>query len=340
MYFIENRLYIGVPELVAAGISGNTIRQASVRGSSSWFLRKDPLDKRRLLVSYEGLGALYKEKVIRHYGDPYEYCREQKQKQNALNTLLEVPPEEARAIKCPPEEGMPWMDAEKQQRTHTLCGYVRAYLRLKDKAIRRSFGYGRHEEAVRALLRMACEQRDEVPVTFSGLSKRVKVYEERGVEGLFPKNLRNKNALKVQDGLPQDLMGYLNSHPNNIDAEKARTLYNLAIQKVGGKAVSTRTVRQWRASMTPGVRALGTRVCTRALSNHHLIQHKRRRPSLPLLHWCLDGWRAELLYQDRALLVEKNGKKISSAGVWSASLFGAGDRHAQRLSGRLGTGRS
>ena len=47
-------------------------------------------------------------------------------------------------------------------------------------------------------------------------------------------------------------MGYLNSHPNNIDAEKARTLYNLAIQKVGGKAVSTRTVRQWRASMTPG----------------------------------------------------------------------------------------
>ena len=94
-----------------------------------------------------------------------------------------------------------------------LCGYVRAYLRLKDKGILRSFGYSRHEEAVGALLQMACEQRDEVPVTFSGLSKRVKVYEERGVEGLFPKNLRNKNALKVQAGLPQDLMGYLNSHP-------------------------------------------------------------------------------------------------------------------------------
>ena len=307
MYFVENRLYITFPELVASGISGNTIHSARTRQSISWSFLQDPLDKRRLLVSYEGLQASYREKVIRHYGDPYEHCREQKQKQNALNTLLEVPPEEARAIKFPSEEGMPWMDAEKQQRTHTLCGYVRAYLRLKDKTIRRSFGYGTHEGAVGALLQMACEQRDDVPVTFSGLGKRVKVYGERGVEGLFPKNLRNKNALKVQAGLPQDLMGYLNSHPNNIDAEKARTLYNLAIQKVGGQEVSACTVRRWRNSMTPGVRALGTRGA-RALSNHHLIQHKRRRPSLPLLHWCLDGWRAELLYQDRAL-VEKNGKR-------------------------------
>ena len=133
MYLIENRLYITFPELVASGISGNTIHSARTRQSISWSFLQDPLDKRRLLVSYEGLQASYKEKVIRHYGDPYDYFREQKQKQNALNALLEVPPEEARAIKLPPEEGMPWMDAEKQQRTHTLCGYVRAYLRLKDK---------------------------------------------------------------------------------------------------------------------------------------------------------------------------------------------------------------
>ena len=159
---------------------------------------QDPLDKRRLLVSYEGLQASYREKVIRHYGDPYDYYREQKQKQNALNALLEVPPEEARAIKRPPEEGMPWMDAEKQQRTHTLCGYVRAYLRLKDKTIRRSFGYGTHEGAVGALLQMACEQRDDVPVTFSGLGKRVKVYGERGVEGLFPKTCGTRTPSKCR----------------------------------------------------------------------------------------------------------------------------------------------
>ena len=249
----------------------------------------------------------YKEKITRRYGNPYNYCNEQKRKQNALNALLEVPPEEARAIKFAPSEGVPWMDDIKQSCTHTLCGYVRAYLRLKDRPLRHSFGYETHEEAVDALLQMACEQRDEVPVTFSGLRKRVKVYEEHGVQGLFPKNLQNKNALKVHEGLPQDLMGYLNSHPNNIDAEKARALYNLAIQKVGGKEVTARTVRNWRASMTPGVRALGTRG-VRELNNHHLIQHKRRRPSLPLLHWCLDGWSAELLYQERSL-VEKNGKK-------------------------------
>ena len=307
MYFIENTLYITFPELVSAGISENTIRQASVRGSTSWSLRKDPMDKRRLLVAYEGLREAYKEKITRRYGNPYNYCSEQKRKQNALNALLEVPPEEARAIKFSPSEGVSWMDDIKQSCTHTLCGYVRAYLRLKDKALRSSFGYETHEEAVDALLQMACEQRDEVPVTFSGLRKRVKVYEEHGVQGLFPKNLQNKNALKVHEGLPQDLMGYLNSHPNNIDAEKARALYNLAIQKVGGKEVTARTVRNWRASMTPGVRALGTRG-VRELNNHHLIQHKRRRPSLPMLHWCLDGWSAELLYQERSL-VEKNGKK-------------------------------
>ena len=197
----------------------------------------------------------------------------------------------------------PWMDEAKQSCTHTLCGYVRAYLRLKDRPLRHSFGYETHEEAVGALLQMACEQRDEVPVTFSGFSKRMKVYEEHGIQGLFPKNLQNKNALKVHEGLPQDLMGYLNSHPNNIDAEKARAFYNLAIQKVGGKEVTSRTVRNWRASMTPGVCALGTRG-VRELNNHHLIQHKRRRPSLPLLHWCLDGWSAELLYQERALVAE------------------------------------
>ena len=236
----------------------------------------------------EGLREAYKEKITRRYGNPYNYCNEQKRKQNALNALLEVPPEEARAIKFAPSEGVSWMDDIKQSCTHTLCGYVRAYLRLKDKALRSFFGYETHEEAVGALLHMACEQRDEVPVTFSGLRKRVKVYEEHGVQGLSPKNLQNKNALKVQAGLPQDLMDYLNSHPNNIDVEKAQAIYNLAIQKVGGKEVTARTVRNWRASMTPGVRALGTRG-VRELSNHHLIQHKRRRPSLPTAS-LVPGW--------------------------------------------------
>ena len=230
----------------------------------------------------------YKEKIIRHYGNPYDYFSEQKRKQNALNALLEVKPEEARAIKFAPSEGVPWMDDIKQSCTHTLCGYVRAYLRLKDRPLRHSFGYETHEEAVGALLQMACEQRDEVPVTFSGFSKRVKVYEEHGIQGLFSKNLQNKNALKVQEGLPQDLMGYLNSHPNNIDAEKARALYNLAIQKVGGKEVTARTVRNWRASMTPGVCALGTRG-VRELNNHHLIQ-QQTSSSLAATAPLVSGW--------------------------------------------------
>ena len=202
MYFIENTLYITFPELVSAGISENTIRQASVRGSTSWSLRKDPMDKRRLLVAYEGLREAYKEKITRRYGNPYNYCSEQKRKQNALNALLEVPPEEARAIKFSPSEGVPWMDDIKQSCTHTLCGYVRAYLRLKDKALRSSFGYETHEEAVGALLQMACEQRDEVPVTFSGLRKRVKVYEEHGVQGLFPKEFTKQECTQSARGAP------------------------------------------------------------------------------------------------------------------------------------------
>ena len=79
------------------------------------------------------------------------------------------------------------------------------------QALRSAFGYGTHEEAVCALFQMACEQHD-VPIAFSGLSKRVKVYEKKGVQGLFPKNFRNKNALKVQAGLPQDLCHYSPSH--------------------------------------------------------------------------------------------------------------------------------
>ena len=108
MYLIENKLYLTFPELVSAGISGHTIHSARTRKSINWSFLKDPLDKRLLLVSGEGLGVLYEEKVIRHYGNPCDHCREQQRKQNALDALLEVPPEEARAIKFPPEEGMPW----------------------------------------------------------------------------------------------------------------------------------------------------------------------------------------------------------------------------------------
>ena len=57
-------------------------------------------------------------------------------------------------------------------------------------------------------------------------------------------------------------MGYLNSHPNNIDAEKAQAIYNLTIQKVGGKEVTARTVRNWRASMTPGCVRIGHSWCS------------------------------------------------------------------------------
>ena len=73
MKLIDNLIFLEFPELIEVGVSEDTLKKASYRKSPSWEFITDPLDKRKVLISYEKLKDNYKKLINERFGNPYDY---------------------------------------------------------------------------------------------------------------------------------------------------------------------------------------------------------------------------------------------------------------------------
>jgi hypothetical protein len=115
-------------------------------------------------------------------------------------------------------------------------------------------------------------------------------------ESLIHPNFMNKSAAKVKDEKQEAFLIKLVSHTNNLDCAQVAAVYNMTASMKGWKPITPATVGVWREKYElethPGRRGIKDTL------NNKLMQQKRSRPSLPMLFWSLDGWKAELLYQE------------------------------------------
>ena len=72
MKIIDNILWLEFADLVQSGVSENTLLDAKKRKANCWTFMDDPTDKRKVLISYDGLKATYQKMVFDRFGNPYD----------------------------------------------------------------------------------------------------------------------------------------------------------------------------------------------------------------------------------------------------------------------------
>ncbi len=145
----------------------------------------------------------------------------------------------------------------------------------------------------------------QLPTTRDSLRRKVTAYQKYGYASLISKKLQNTNSKKTKTKEQTALLDELIAKHTNLDNEIICSLYNTVAEQLEWSKITRKTVsnRKTKSNLV----TFAGRNGTTALSNKLLMQHKRLKPSSPMLYWTLDGWDAELLYQE--VKINKNGTK-------------------------------
>ena len=136
----------------------------------------------------------------------------------------------------------------------------------------------------------------KLPTTKSSLRFKVNKYAKEGYAGIISEKFGTQNALKLKEREQEALIDELLAKHTNLDNELVANLYNIVAEKMNWPTVTAQTVGNRKKERNLIIYAGRNGVS--ALSNNILMQNKRQAPSAPMLYWTLDGWDAELLYQN------------------------------------------
>jgi hypothetical protein len=157
------------------------------------------------------------------------------------------------------------------------------------------------------------ESNTDLPASERGLRRKLAAYQGGKYAELISKRFGNKNTAKIgksADGYDQALAKkqqaairtLLRMH-NNLDNVQVANLANIVFEKNGWQTISSSTIYNYRQHF-----AHITTAGRRGLREHHStksMQVHREAPTYPLAMVTVDGWTAELLYQER--VSDKNG---------------------------------
>ena len=136
----------------------------------------------------------------------------------------------------------------------------------------------------------------KLPTTKSSLRYKANKYDKEGYAGIISDKFGMKNALKVKEREQEALIDELLAKHTNLDNELICTLYNMVAERLNWSTITSQTVGNRKKDRNLLIYAGRNGVS--ALSNNLLMQNKRKAPTIPMLYWTLDGWDAELLYQN------------------------------------------
>ncbi|RYF25168.1 MAG: hypothetical protein EOO42_04370 [Flavobacteriales bacterium] len=135
----------------------------------------------------------------------------------------------------------------------------------------------------------------KLPASDRGLRGKIAKYKQLGYEGLISGKEGNDNASKITEDAQEAALRRIMALGRNLDDVQVMKLYNVAADTVGWKKITKGTVAnrrsEWQMYADAGARGKSHH------ENTHAMQFKRKAPSSPLFYWTLDGWDAELLYQ-------------------------------------------
>lgn len=140
---------------------------------------------------------------------------------------------------------------------------------------------------------------NSLPENARSLQRKYTLYKREGFGSMVHKLYQNTNATKILTEEQDAVLLVLVTQYNNLEDTRIASLYNsiAASQSPCWSTITASTVRNWRKSH-PQETAYGRLGATKFRASKSM-QVRRSKPTAPFLHWSLDGWTAELLYQKR-----------------------------------------
>lgn len=294
---IDGKLYITFKAMVECGVSETTLKVAKMRGSSNWIFINDPLDKRKVLISYEDLKDGYKKLVINKYGDPYDYM--------ALEPLKALIKRDIKALQFfenyvfPNGERLPLKPVN----------YIELYTRHAEL-----FNMVTHVmDNKRVLKKEVCMTMDKfwetlvtiiktgnyqyLPQTTDNIKKRWRKYSSIGYSGLISDKFGNSNTAKLTtDEHIAVLLKLISAHQNLEDTIVAKKFNIVAQEQAWNFTISPQTVALYRKRNDMIIAS--ARKGKGEFTNRLRVTVDRDKPKYAGVLYEYDGWTVELLFQD------------------------------------------
>lgn len=318
MKLIDNTLYLSIQEVVDCGITtANYLSKAKSEGTNAWNFIDDPADKRKVLIGYEDMKPAYQKLVWERFGNPYEMV--------ARKPILDMVVQDSKAneyykqYRYEDSKYLPIATVNKYTRAASWLNMLATV--MDDKTIiKQQLGLSSVPDFylhVSSLIKNEIKNADSAtytgicvlpgnfPSTYQRLLDKTKAYKATGYEYLIDARYGNKSAAKIgktEEGFDPELeakqiavIRTLATHHNNLDAGQIHRVAAPIFEKNGWHMVTDRRISQilqgMSAQITPGRRG------KKVYNSEVAMQVKRLAPKHPTYYWTLDGWTAELLYQ-------------------------------------------
>ncbi len=299
---IDNTVFVFELGIVEAGLSAKYYRKEKSIGNQRLQFISHPKNGNYSLVSYDSMSEAHQDKIKARFGDPYEFMAKQ-----PIRNLVK---EDAMAEKFYMDyryADNKYLPIEHRNRYTTAASWLNMLISLNDdkKYIKNELKLTL-EQFWDAVTEIINTDKIELPTSTRRLLAKIKQYKEQKYACLIDWRFGNKNTAKLgksEEGFDNDLyqkqISFVRkaaSMPNNFDAAQIAMGVNAVFEKQGWPTISSATVynliNQNRHLTLAGSRG------KRAYNNEISMQTKRSRPEYPLYYLTLDGWTAELLYQE------------------------------------------
>ena len=217
-------------------------------------------------------------------------------------------------------EGARGLSFAKQQEYSNNAAILEAFRKRIEKAdsqrLRQSHPRIKKTEfwarAARALRRIGDKYPHSLPENPRRLQEKFNQFfqgDKPNYEVLVTGKFGTRNAAIIRTEAQQSLLKTLMADSQNLNFQQIANMYNAVAEKMNwGTIDRTAIVKTWAKRW--GLETAAGRLGAGEFRNHLSMQAKRRRPSLPLYMWSLDGWDVELYFQRTA--TDKRGYNVTT----------------------------
>ena len=304
----KNILCTTVPELVECGVSENYIKKALNQQRQGkvtcWPHHKEG---NTIYIWYDGLKENYKaliKAILCRGTDPYRFASTQ-----AIdNYLVTTPSDETQLTNYRKPDGRALTDEEQDRYRNAV-----RWLNLLDHfdqapRIRKVFNLSKGEFNIMVMDPIK-ELGVDLPKNYSRLKNKLREYRDKGATAVIPEgkfcNHNSKKLGKVNgvynpttERKIKNLIIEAAARPNNFNKSQITRAVNMVLKAHNLEPVSYHTIYNvLRSGEAQAISTAGSRGI-REFNVKHTMHVKRKKPTSPMLFVSVDGWTAELLYQD------------------------------------------
>ena len=296
MILINKTLYIEFADFIAAGWTINTLKIANYRNGSFWQMIPNPQDARAVLVEFETLRPKHKEKLVSHFGNPYEYISKAPIKQ--LITTDHKAQEHYINYRYADNKTLP---VEHISKYTAAASWLNMLIKVTadSTSIKNVIKQELHLTVDRFYQNVIDIIKGEdlpLPKTYSHLLRKIKEYKVDGYDCLIDWRFGNTQAKKVNDEIAEALLLELIAHPNQYDDVLVAWKYNEWARANNRDTITDQTVGNYRRKNNHII--ISQREGRAAFNDQYIVKAKRDRPTQPLFLCEHDDYHLNYFYVD------------------------------------------